>query len=75
MDGKRITAITTLSGRTYRGKMFIDATYVGDLLAAAGWTIQDGVLRNAQGQAFVIEYLDSNEAGARVVTPWLRNCE
>jgi len=36
MDGKRITAITTLSGRTYRGKMFIDATYVGDLLAAAG---------------------------------------
>lgn len=46
-----------------------------DLLAAAGWTIQDGVLRNGQGQAFVIEYLDSNEAGARVVTPWLRNLE
>ena len=36
MDGKRITAITTLSGKTYRGKMFIDATYVGDLMAAAG---------------------------------------
>jgi microcin C transport system substrate-binding protein len=46
-----------------------------DLLAAAGWTIQDGVLRNAQGQAFVIEYLDSNEGGARVVTPWSRNLE
>jgi arylsulfatase A-like enzyme len=36
MDGQRITAITTLSGKTYRGKMFIDATYVGDLMAAAG---------------------------------------
>lgn len=36
MAGGRITAITTLSGRTYRGKMFIDATYEGDLMAAAG---------------------------------------
>lgn len=38
MDGKRIESITTLSGKTYRGKMFIDATYVGDLMAAAGVT-------------------------------------
>jgi hypothetical protein len=36
MVGNRITAITTHSGKTYRGKMFIDATYVGDLMAAAG---------------------------------------
>ncbi|MFM8617149.1 MAG: FAD-dependent oxidoreductase, partial [Opitutaceae bacterium] len=42
MDGRRITAITMLSGRTYRGKMFIDATYVGDLLAAAGVTYTVG---------------------------------
>jgi FAD dependent oxidoreductase len=34
--GLRITAITTLSGRTYTGRMFIDATYEGDLMAAAG---------------------------------------
>ncbi len=34
-DG-RIRSITTLSGKTYSGKMFIDATYEGDLLAAAG---------------------------------------
>jgi hypothetical protein len=32
----RITSITMLSGKTYRGRMFIDATYEGDLLAAAG---------------------------------------
>ena len=42
MDGKRITAITTLAGQTYRGRMFIDATYVGDLMAAAGVTYTVG---------------------------------
>lgn len=31
-----ITSITTLSGRKFNGKMFIDATYEGDLMAAAG---------------------------------------
>ena len=34
-DGARILSITTLSGKTYAGKMFIDATYEGDLMAAA----------------------------------------
>ncbi len=32
----RIESIRTLSGKTYRGKMFIDATYEGDLMATAG---------------------------------------
>ena len=45
------------------------------LLADAGWTVQNGTLRNAQGQPFLLEYLDSNEGGARVVTPWMRNLE
>ena len=34
-DGK-IISITTLSGKTFTGQMFIDATYEGDLMAAAG---------------------------------------
>ena len=34
-DG-RITAIRTLDGKVYRGRVFIDATYEGDLMAAAG---------------------------------------
>ncbi|MBW6533609.1 MAG: FAD-dependent oxidoreductase [Mariniphaga sp.] len=34
-DGK-ITSITTLSGKTFNGKIFMDATYEGDLLATAG---------------------------------------
>lgn len=45
------------------------------LLKDAGWTYRDGALRNAEGKAFELEYLDSNEAGARVVTPWARNLE
>ena len=35
-DGTRIKQIKTLSGKTFKGKMFIDATYEGDLLALAG---------------------------------------
>lgn len=34
-DGK-ITSIKMLSGQEYRGKVFLDATYEGDLMAAAG---------------------------------------
>lgn len=32
----KIIAIRTLNGSIYKGKMFIDATYEGDLMAAAG---------------------------------------
>jgi hypothetical protein len=35
-DGARIASITMLSGNIYTGRMFIDATYEGDLMAAAG---------------------------------------
>lgn len=40
-DG-RITSITMLSGNTYHGKMFMDATYEGDLMAAAGTSYTTG---------------------------------
>ena len=36
MDGTRIVSITTLDGEVYQGEVFIDATYEGDLMAAAG---------------------------------------
>ena len=35
MEDGRITQIETLSGKKYQGDMFIDATYEGDLMAAA----------------------------------------
>ena len=36
MEEGRIVSIETLSGKTFSGKMFMDATYEGDLMAAAG---------------------------------------
>ena len=48
-QGGRIVSITMLSGKVYSGRMFIDATYEGDLMAAtaavmaidAGQAVQD----------------------------------
>ena len=36
MENRRIRSITTLSGKTFRGRVFIDASYEGDLLPRAG---------------------------------------
>ena len=36
MDGQLIQSVTMLSGETFTGRVFIDATYEGDLMAAAG---------------------------------------
>lgn len=45
---RRITSIKTLDGRQFVGKMFIDATYEGDLMAAAGVSYHVGREANAQ---------------------------
>ncbi len=45
------------------------------LLREAGWTFRDGALRNAQGQPMVLEYLDSNDASAKMIAPWVRSLE
>ena len=42
LENGRITAIRTLSGNVYRGQVFIDATYEGDLMAAAGVSYATG---------------------------------
>lgn len=46
-NGARIASITTLDGDTYVAKMFIDATYEGDLMAAAGVDYHVGRESNA----------------------------
>lgn len=46
-EGERIVSITTLDGRTFAGKMYIDATYEGDLMAAAGVSFTTGREANA----------------------------
>jgi microcin C transport system substrate-binding protein len=43
------------------------------LLAEAGWTVQDGQLKNAKGERMVIELLDSSEGGSRTHSPLIRN--
>jgi len=41
------------------------------LLAEAGWTYRDGALRNAKGEAFTVEYLDSG-GGERGTAPYFQ---
>ena len=43
------------------------------LLSDAGWTVQGGVLRNAQGWPMVIEYVDSQESKGATLASWQRN--
>jgi hypothetical protein len=50
MQNTGITSITMLTGEEYRGKIFIDATYEGDLLAAAGVSYTIGREPNSQYQ-------------------------
>ncbi len=47
-DGPRIRSIAMESGDVYQGGMFIDATYEGDLMAAAGVSFAVGREANAQ---------------------------
>lgn len=47
-NGRRITAIKLEDGTTIRGKMFIDASYEGDLLPGAGVSFVTGREPNAE---------------------------
>lgn len=48
VENHRITSIRTLDGQTFFGKIFIDATYEGDLMAAAGVSFHVGRESKAQ---------------------------
>lgn len=61
MDGQRITAITTLNGNSFHGKVFIDATYEGDLMAAAGVSYATG----RESNAVYGETLNGNQPGRK----------
>jgi hypothetical protein len=47
IEGGRIQSIRMLSGQTFRGRIFIDATYEGDLMATAG--VKYAIGREANG--------------------------
>ncbi|MBI3532453.1 MAG: ABC transporter substrate-binding protein [Burkholderiales bacterium] len=65
------TSLDPASGHTLRDNL----RRARDLLAQAGWTYRDGALRNTQGEAFTIEFLDNSGSMGRVVTPYARNLE
>lgn len=65
------TSLDPKSGHTLRDNL----RRARDLLAAAGWTFREGALRNASGEAFTIEFLDSSGSMGRVVTPYAKNLE
>ncbi len=48
MDGEKISRLKLEDGREFAGKMFIDASYEGDLLPGAGVTFTIGREANAQ---------------------------
>lgn len=48
VENKRIKSFQTLDGQTFSGKMFVDATYEGDLMAAAGVSFHVGREANSQ---------------------------
>ena len=43
------------------------------LLQEAGWVVQDGVLKNADGEAFTIEFLETSQQFERILNPYIQN--
>ncbi len=68
-DGARITSIAMESGKTFAGKTFVDATYEGDLLAAAGVSYVVGREPNAQYDE-VISGIQHTAMGAQNHQPY-----
>ncbi len=67
-EGDRIVSIRTLDGAVWRGRMFLDATYEGDLMAAAGVSYHVGREANATyGEAW-----NGNQIGTLHHTHWFR---
>ena len=60
---------TTLAGASLRDNL----KQARDFLAEAGWTVQDGVLKNEQDQAFVIDVLLVQKGFDRILAPYAHN--
>jgi hypothetical protein len=59
-EGGRIVSLRTLDGREYLGAMYLDCTYEGDLMAAAGVPYQVG----REGNAVYGETLNGVQLGS-----------
>lgn len=65
------TPVSTTGGHSRRQNLL----RARDLLAAAGWQVEDGALRNAQGDIFSFEILLDSPSFARVMAPYVRNLQ
>ncbi len=77
-SGARITSIRTLGGQTFSAKMFIDASYEGDLLATAGVEYHVGRESREQYneqwngvQTGVLHHRHHFEAVSRPISPYV----
>jgi hypothetical protein len=74
-ENGRIVSIRMLSGKVLRGKMFVDATYEGDLMAAAGVSYTVGREANAvYGETIsgVERALSKNHQFNKGVSPYVK---
>jgi len=67
-DGARLVSFRTLDGATWRGRMFVDATYEGDLMAAAGVAFHVG----REANAAYGETWNGNQVGTLHHTHWFQ---
>ena len=67
-EGTKIVSITTLCGKTFTGKQFMDATYEGDLLAAAGVSYHIG----REDNSVYGETWNGNQAGILHHQHWFK---
>lgn len=71
-ENGRIVAITLLDGRVFRGRTFIDATYEGDLMAAAGVSYIVGREPNSRYKETLNGIRFNSEKSSVGVDPYVR---
>ncbi len=65
-------ALPTLPSTAPPGSLRANLLAARALLREAGWHVRDGALRNARGEAFIFEYLESQGSLAPVIAPYAR---
>ncbi|MFH7321290.1 extracellular solute-binding protein [Desulfurivibrio sp. D14AmB] len=66
-----LTPVSTDPPHSLRGNLLRAV----ELLAQAGWTVQNGVLRNGQGEVFSFEILLDSPSFERVMAPYVKNLQ
>jgi microcin C transport system substrate-binding protein len=68
-------AVPVSPSTTPPGSLRVNLRQAQALLRDAGWTYRDGALRNAQGEAFTMEFLNDQPSLVRIVGPFQKALE